>query len=435
MKLLAKILMIIFIPIAQTFSQSDRPLVSGGDLLFYLDKTSFQGKENKIYTEFSIMIYADNLKLTEESGKYSASVKIDYELTDLKDKTVNTKSWETVAQFDSVNEVKSLVVYDKWGELTSADNYKLKVEIKDLESRKTGKINSTIEIKDFASDSIELSEIQFINGTKESDSGSEKIPNPARRYGLLNPILYFYYELYSSTLNDFVDINFSVTDEAVVIAKKLNSVLEIKEKSKGYIQGINVSKLPSGVYTFTISAKSIDAKVISVKRNFEILQLDYFAKTPMISKEDSDMMEKLLDYIAEPYQLSQYKKLNSFNKANFILNFFKNLDPDPTTEENEYLQNLLARFHYANQKFSWGKTEGWTTERGRIFIQNGKPDEIDYHNMDMDSRPYEIWYYRGNRELFYVFGDLNSNGRYSLLHSNKEGEIYNISWRELVSRL
>jgi hypothetical protein len=55
--------------------------------------------------------------------------------------------------------------------------------------------------------------------------------------------------------------------------------------------------------------------------------------------------------------------------------------------------------------------------------------------MDMDSRPYEIWYYRGNRELFYVFGDLNSNGRYSLLHSNKEGEIYNISWRELVSRL
>jgi len=427
--------MIILIPIAQTFSQSDKPLVSGGELLFYLDKTSFQGKENKTYSEFSIMIYADNLKLKEASGKYSASIKIDYELTDLNEETVISKSWETVAQFDSVNDVKSLVVYDKWGELTPAGKYKLQVEIKDLTSRKTGKINSTIDIKDFAPNMFGLSEIEFINGTKETESGNKKIPNPARRYGLLNPILYFFYELYSETIDDSLAIQYTITDEADVMAKELNSVLDLKEKSKGYIQGINISKLNSGVYTFKINAKSSNGKEISVKRNFEILQLDYFAKTPMLSKEDSDMMEKLLDYIAEPYQLSQYKKLNSFNKANFILNYFKNLDPNPDTEENEYLQSLLARFHYANQKFSWGNIEGWTTERGRIFIQNGNPDEIDYHNMDMDSRPYEIWYYRGNRELFYVFGDLNSNGKYSLLHSNKEGEIYNISWRELVSRL
>ncbi|MFA7289136.1 MAG: GWxTD domain-containing protein [Melioribacteraceae bacterium] len=435
MKVFTIILLIIFIPIAQTFSQSDKPLVSGGDLLFYIDKTSFQGKENKTYSEFSIMIYADYLKLQEASGKYSASIKIDYELTDLNDERVNSKSWETVALFDSVNDVKSLVVYDNWGELTPGGKYKLSVGIKDLASRKMGKINSTIEIKDFAPEVFDLSEIQFLNGTKESESENEKILNPARRYGLLNPILYFYYELYNITVNDSIAIQYSVTDEAGNVAKELNSVVEVNENSKGFIQGINVSKLNSGVYTFTIKAKTSSGKEISVKRNFEILQLDYFAKTPILSKEDSEMMEKLLDYIAEPYQLSQYKKLNSFNKANFILNFFKNLDPNPDTEENEYLQSLLARFHYANQKFSWGNIEGYTTEMGRIFIQNGKPDEVDYHNMDMDSRPYQIWYYRGNRELFYVFGDLNSNGRYSLLHSNKEGEIYNTSWRELVSRL
>src|SRR5687768_658085 len=60
-------------------------------------------------------------------------------------------------------------------------------------------------------------------------------------------------------------------------------------------------------------------------------------------------------------------------RENFIENFWRRRDPNPDTEENEYREQYYERIAYANEHFSSG-IPGWKTDRGRIYIQWGKPD-------------------------------------------------------------
>ncbi len=103
------------------------PSVGAGKLNFYLDHSSFLGNENKSYTEFYMMIYADQLKLVEKDDVEKATIQLKTKLTDENQNTVSEKSWTTEASFRNINDVRTLVVNDKWGEFINPGNYTLSV--------------------------------------------------------------------------------------------------------------------------------------------------------------------------------------------------------------------------------------------------------------------------------------------------------------------
>lgn len=113
-----------------------------------------------------------------------------------------------------------------------------------------------------------------------------------------------------------------------------------------------------------------------------------------------------------PYIITADEK-KAFNKLitdeereNFIENFWRRRDPDPDTEQNEFVEEYYERIAYANEKFASG-IPGWKTDRGRIYITFGKPDGIESHpsggSYDRPSYegggstttyPFEVWFYR-----------------------------------------
>jgi hypothetical protein len=59
--------------------------------------------------------------------------------------------------------------------------------------------------------------------------------------------------------------------------------------------------------------------------------------------------------------------------------------------------------------------EGWQTDRGRIYISYGEPDEIDDYPYSLSSVPYQEWhYYRDGRYRKFTFVDVNLDGEYRL---------------------
>jgi GWxTD domain-containing protein len=431
---------VIFVVFAQTFvlpQRSDNPVVSSGAITFYLDNSAFLGKDNLTYQSFSIMIYADQLKLKNKNFTQTAVLSIEAKLTDASGEKSKEKEWITEASFEKDADLRTLVIYDKWVELLEPGEYDLSILIEDTGSRKMGQLNCKISVPAFQSEKFALSEIGFINKIETGDE-NKIIANPSRRYGLLNPNLSFYYEIYTPQKNEALSFmaTYSIEDENGKLVKNLSGI-EIAGNSpiKTVMQAIDVSKLPSGVFNFRIElTDKQNAQKVSTSRKFEIIQPDYFAQTPFVTSEDSRQMEQILEYIATPDELGIYKKLNSGGKAYFVLRFFRDRDPDPTTQENEYLNELVSRYHFCNQNFSWAGKDGWQSERGRVFIQNGRPDEIDYNNVSADSKPYEIWRYRKDREYFYIFADFLGNGNYVLLSSNKDGEVLNNNWRLQLQR-
>jgi GWxTD domain-containing protein len=112
-------------------------------------------------------------------------------------------------------------------------------------------------------------------------------------------------------------------------------------------------------------------------------------------------------YIITDEERAAFKALsNDEERDNFIENFWARRDPTPDTPENEYKEEHYRRIAYADEHFASGKP-GRMTDRGRIYIMYGKPDEIDSHPSggfyerpmeegggSTSTYPFETWRYR-----------------------------------------
>jgi GWxTD domain-containing protein len=112
----------------------------------------------------------------------------------------------------------------------------------------------------------------------------------------------------------------------------------------------------------------------------------------------------------------------------FIQQFWLRRDPTPGTPQNEFMQEHYRRIAYANKHFASPTLYGWKTDRGRIYIKYGRPDEIESHPSGRPSRDYtfEDWLYLsiegiGNRVLI-EFADQNKTGELKMTQDpNPEG--------------
>ena len=136
-------------------------------------------------------------------------------------------------------------------------------------------------------------------------------------------------------------------------------------------------------------------------------------------------------YIITNEERAAYKALKTDEeREQFIEQFWLRRDPSPDTVENEYKEEHYERIAYANERFASG-IPGWKTDRGRIYIVYGKPDEIESHPSGgtydrpieegggtTSTFPFEIWRYRyiegiGN-EVLLEFVDPSMSGEYHM---------------------
>ena len=84
-------------------------------------------------------------------------------------------------------------------------------------------------------------------------------------------------------------------------------------------------------------------------------------------------------YIITPEEMAAFKQLsNDEERDQFIENFWLRRDPTPDTPDNEYKEEHYRRIAYANEHFGAG-IPGWKTDRGRIYITWGPPDQQEDH--------------------------------------------------------
>jgi GWxTD domain-containing protein len=112
-------------------------------------------------------------------------------------------------------------------------------------------------------------------------------------------------------------------------------------------------------------------------------------------------------WIITPEELQAFKQLsNDEERDAFIEQFWQRRDPTPDTAENEFKEEHYRRIAYANEHFAAGRP-GYLTDRGRIYIVFGPPDEIEAHPSggtydrpleegggETSTYPFERWRYR-----------------------------------------
>ena len=147
------------------------------------------------------------------------------------------------------------------------------------------------------------------------------------------------------------------------------------------------------------------------KRDRQLTDKEKKEREKAFKKEVGAVYKKWLDedvrYIITDEERAAFKQLsNDEERDNFIEAFWARRDPTPDTVENEFKEEHYARIAYANEHFAAG-IPGWKTDRGRIDIMYGKPDEIDSHPSggtyerpmeegggETSTYPFEDWRYR-----------------------------------------
>jgi GWxTD domain-containing protein len=439
------LLLLIIISGCMTYAArlNDIPAVSKGDILFYIDYSAFKGSsEKENHVEFYLMLFADQLQ--EVNGNFSFIVNT--VLMDNYKREINRKRWETEASKSADMEARTLAIYDQWNETLPPGDYTISVAVQDKNSGKKGEVNYKFKHETISGEKFGSSDIEFasrIETTAENNhfrkGNVSVIPNPSRRYGVLNPILYIYYELYKIDLeqNDTLSVKYTAVSKIDQSVKKFPPVkISIKKSSTAITHGLNVDKLSSGIYDLSVNITGNDnTSLLNFSRQFEIIQKDFAAHKSSFTAEDAQMFENILTVIGTESQLKNYQRLTLSAKGSYVVEFWRSMDPSPGTPDNEFLNRIQQRYIYANDNFRWGKTEGWNTDRGRVMIKYGVPDEIDHQSSRPDMAPYEIWIYRQEKKFIFVFGDPQNNGRFILLHSDKEGEIYNTRWKEYLIKM
>jgi GWxTD domain-containing protein len=115
-------------------------------------------------------------------------------------------------------------------------------------------------------------------------------------------------------------------------------------------------------------------------------------------------------------------------RQQFIERFWLRRDPTPGTSKNELKEEHYRRIAFANSRFAW-QNPGWKSDRGRIYITFGPPDEIESHPSGgrltdgsiSTTSPFELWRYRHieavGAEGIFAFVDSDRNGEYPLMQS------------------
>jgi len=175
-------------------------------------------------------------------------------------------------------------------------------------------------------------------------------------------------------------------------------------------------------------AASSTKKKVSTKKSKQSGDLaDYYKK----------WLEEDVVYIISDEEKSVFKNLkNEEERESFVEQFWARRNPDPRSPDNAFKEEHYRRIAYANQHFTSG-VPGWRTDRGRIYIMYGKPDELESHPTGgsyarpfyegggtTSTYPFEKWWYRHiegvGDDIEIEFVDKSLTGEYRMAMTPEE---------------
>ncbi|MCB0729841.1 MAG: GWxTD domain-containing protein [Ignavibacteriae bacterium] len=316
--------------------------------------------------------------------------------------------------------------------------------------------NEQIEIHPYNNSTLSISSIELANRiiNENADQNSifykntlEVFPNPAILYSKTSPVLFYYCELYNldNSKSDYIEIKQNILNSKNQSVYEKTKQISSKQPAVVEVGAINLLKYPTDTYTLIVTLNDpnsvnnfisgkkfffVNPDVIASNSNNTPISNYMSSEFGVFSDEECDILFGKSKIIASSDEIKQYEKLDSLSsKREFLFKFWQKRDNNPETSINEFKNVYLQRVELANNRFKTMTTSGYSTDRGRIFLRLGEPDEIDRHPNETNTKPYEIWYYNQiEGGVYFIFGDVTGFNYYQLLHSTMRGELQDPDW-------
>ncbi|MBT3229254.1 MAG: GWxTD domain-containing protein [Candidatus Marinimicrobia bacterium] len=329
-------------------------------------------------------------------------------------------------------------------------DYILQVDIVDVHSQKQQTIRKPVSLELFSTNELSISDITIASQVVEAKAeneftkyGYDVVPNAQRTFTAGAPMMYYFIEAYGLSGTDnygvhaqVLSLNGDLVKDFPVRTKKMpgTSVVEWG--------GVNTAGLGSGIYKLSVDITDGSSKITAnQKRTFYILR-DTGAKQEKAEVKDEyaglsasqvNDIFKVASIIMDKKEKRLYTKSDDVGKRNVLTSFWARRDPNPETSINEFKQEFYKRVQIANRDFGSDTMDGWSTDRGRILIKYGIPNDVERQQSSLGQRPWLSWqYYDIEGGIRFIFIDRTGYGNFQLVHSDARDELQDPDWERFL---
>ncbi len=421
---------------------------------------------DQVLIETYLKIPSSSLKYKSVEGGYQAEVNASYFFEDIQSNTVFCgNKMKIVSPLEKdLNISKDILFKDQC--LINSGDYNFYVEIQDAVVQGE-KISSALPvvIKPFKEDDY-FSDVMFIHKPvkatedhmfyKKGYNMTPMIPNGDYFFDDHIQAFTSYFELYNIPTDNkyYVDVQILYfEDRKPVEGLTFKKVLTSGEPNS-IAHRFDISELESGNFLYSILLKNKQNETVAGKDEFfqnfnsskkrEIDLSNYTFESYMIKKYSLDSVPVLNQYLYAMGYSKESKEMLTYKNA--VLNekieekqnlFFYHWNEINAKNPEKPFMDFKILVDYANAKFGNQTLAGFKSERGRVLITYGMPDDLEANSWDTETHPYEIWQFyefKNQRNIIFVFYDPGAAGTYNLVHSNALGEKTLPEWQRLLSR-
>ncbi len=299
--------------------------------------------------------------------------------------------------------------------------YRVVVNLEDRSNERTAKKEINVKLSNFSrSKHPKISGLEFLYSSKpakESDRFFRKgdiVAVPLVDRGLQGgadggPVLY-YFEIYQgadSALNVIVDTKIKHQTKGLVYHDSIHVMLDRPQSKE--LRRINLRDFSPGSYEIEVAVYTSEKKMKRKKPSFtreNAFSVNWSLEGRV--RHDYETVFRQLELIATAEERRTLKDAKTPEERIFAWTaFWKDRDPTPETKENESLQVFYARVRYADAHFSTPHRLGWKSDRGGVFLKQGRPDEVNDQPVSASVGAYQIWFYynAAGEPLRFVFFD------------------------------
>ncbi|MFH2037664.1 MAG: GWxTD domain-containing protein [Candidatus Zixiibacteriota bacterium] len=413
---------------AQEFFDYENEL---SDRSFFVDYSFFKGgSSDQINLEIYYKIYNSGLQYVKLENMYQAQYELSVIIKDNHNKQVDAISVDRTLTLYSYSATMSTSDYriSQLNHPLNPGKYNLEFYLTDKNTGFVLKRTLRAEIPQYKGHNPKLSGIELIHKVDTSivDSIFQKgniaiIPIVNKEFsGDSAASLLYYFEIYpgNGKYKDYTIINRIISTKMITAyTDTLNISLpdetDVNDRIR-QIRRVSLKDIKSGSYYLQMSIIGRRNKILDkVETRFDL----YWTPEAMVLYDYENAILQL-KYIADPGQIKNLRKIEGKeNRLQAWNDFWVERDPKPETPINEAKVSYYQRVDYANRNFGVFRKRGWQTDRGMVFIQYGKPDQIEDFPFELNSVARQVWhyYYKGQPRQF-VFVDEWGDGDFRLLY-------------------
>lgn len=440
----------------------------------YFNYCAFNTSSSKPYIETYITVAGNSVRFLPITGGYQAAVNVSFKIYKGKE-LVKQSNYNLVSPL--ANDTLHLPSFiDTQRFFLENGDYIIELVVADnANSNKKSSYTEKIKINFARDKKIYNSDFQILESYSKSNSpsvftknGYDFIPYNVNYFPKTNNALKFYIESYNidSVLGNSTKFVYTYYVENSETFQKQNGLTGFQKQNAKKINPLlaqfDITTLSSGNYNLVVEVKDSLNKIQTQKKwffqrqsdaaqqisdNNSLKTIEEFFNQVQSADSLKDFVECLWPIsssVERQWQQAQVKRKEPNLMRSYLVGYWKTESGDtisPLTIWLNYYKQVLE----TNALLKCGKQKGYYTDRGRVYLQYGKPDQRNQVNSDANSYPYEIWqYYRiydkTTKRFFtnkkFVFGNFAiADDCYKLIHSDVKGEVYDERWKyKLINR-